>query len=199
MPPRGRCRARSSNTACSARTRPRRIRTGSGRTVLWTCSARRRPLRRQLTAVASRVISSRMRAVARGAVLALANGLLGHPLAAQASWGPPRPPCELVAGNSKIDKAMQALRGALEKPDQREPQLVQAKKALGEAIAQDNQSTNPAAWYYLGRYYLIVDDVAGADTALTRAATLAPKCAEDIATRRAELLSKLLNDGLAAW
>lgn len=140
-----------------------------------------------------------MRAVARVAVLALATGLLDLPLAAQASWEPPRPPCELVAGNSKIDKGMQALRGAVEKPDQREPQLAQAKKALGEAIAQDNQSTNPAAWYYLGRYYVIVDDVAGADTALTHAATLAPKCAEDIATYRGELLSKLLNDGLSAW
>ena len=94
---------------------------------------------------------------------------------------------------------MQALRGAVEKPDQREAQLVQAKKALGEAIAQDNQSTNPAAWYYLGRYYVIVGDVAGADTALARAATLAPKCAEDIATYRGALLSKLLNDGLSAW
>jgi len=140
-----------------------------------------------------------MRAVARGAVLALATGLLDLPLAAQVGWEPPRPPCELVSGNSKIDKGMQVLRGAVEKPDQREPQLVQAKKALGEAITQDNQSTNPAAWYYLGRYYVIVGDVAGADTALSRAATLAPKCAEDIATYRGELLSKLLNDGLSAW
>src|SRR6266853_100417 len=133
-----------------------------------------------------------MRAVARGAVLALATGLLDLPLAAQVGWEPPRPPCELVSGNSKIDKGMQVLRGAVEKPDQ-------AKKALGEAITQDNQSTNPAAWYYLGRYYVIVGDVAGADTALSRAATLAPKCAEDIATYRGELLSKLLNDGLSAW
>jgi len=140
-----------------------------------------------------------MRAVARVAVVALATGLLDLPLAAQAGWEPPRPPCELLPGNSKIDKGMQALRGAVERPDQREPQLAQAKKALGEAIAQDNQSTNPAAWYYLGRYYVTVGDVVGADTALTRAATLAPKCAEDIATYRGELLSKLLNDGLSAW
>ena len=94
---------------------------------------------------------------------------------------------------------MQALRGAAEKPDQRDPQLAEAKKTLGEAIGQDNQGTNPAAWYYLGRYYVAVGDVAGADTALARAATLAPKCAEDVATYRGELWSKLLNDGLAAW
>ena len=130
-------------------------------------------------------------------LLAICFGAAG--LSAQAGWEPPRPPCEFEPGNSKIDKVIQALRGAVEKPEQRELQLAQAKKALGEAIAQDNQSTNPAVWYYLGRYYVIVDDVAGADTALTRAATLAPKCAEDIATYRGELLSKLLNDGLSAW
>src|SRR5256885_9873888 len=131
-----------------------------------------------------------MRAVARVAALALAAGLPGVPLAAQAGWEPPRPPCELVPANSKIDKGIQALRGA---------QLAQAQKALSEAIVQDNQGTNPAAWYYLGRYYVAVGDAAGADTALARAVTLAPKCAEDVAVYRGELLSKLLNDGLTAW
>src|SRR6266850_808366 len=140
-----------------------------------------------------------MRAVARVAVLALATGLPGAPLAAQAGWGPPRPPCELIPANSKVEKGIQALRGAAEKPDQRDPQLAQAKKNLGEAIVQDNQGANPAAWYYLGRYYVAVGDVAGADTALARAATLAPKCAADIATYRDEMFTKLLNDGLTAW
>jgi len=140
-----------------------------------------------------------MRAVARVAVLALATGLPGVPLAAQAGWGPPRPPCELIPANSKVEKGIQALRGAAEKPDQRDPQLAQAKKTLGEAIVQDNQGANPAAWYYLGRYYVAVGDVAGADTALARAATLAPKCAADIATYRDEMFTKLLNDGLTAW
>src|SRR5882762_7476479 len=140
-----------------------------------------------------------MRAVARVAVLALATGLPGVPLAAQAGWGPPRPPCELIPANSKVEKGIQALRGAAEKPDQRDPQLAQAKKNLGEAIVQDNQGANPAAWYYLGRYYVAVGDVAGADTALARAATLAPKCAADVATYRDEMFTKLLNDGLTAW
>src|SRR5438093_13538364 len=128
-----------------------------------------------------------MRAVARVAVLALGTGLRGVALAAQAGWEPPRPPCELTPANSNVDKGMQALRGAAEKPDQRDPQLAQAKRVLGEAIVQDNQGANPAAWYYLGRYYVVVGDVAGADTALARAATLAPKCAEDGATYRGEL------------
>src|SRR5439155_19870160 len=120
-----------------------------------------------------------MRAVARVAVLALASGVSAVPLAAQARWEPPRPPCELVPGNSKIDKGMQALRGAAEKPDQRDPQLAEANKTLGEAIGQDNQGTNAAAWYYLGRYYVAVGDVAGADPRPPLAATRAPKRARD--------------------
>src|SRR5437870_5445377 len=140
-----------------------------------------------------------MRAVARVAVLTLATGLPRVPLAAQAGWEPPRLPCELVPANSNVDKGILFLRGAAEKPDQRDPQLAQAKKSLTDALVQDKQGANPAVWYYLGRYYVAVGDVAGADTALGRAATLAPKCAEDIATYRGELLTKLLNDGLTAW
>src|SRR5256886_8508501 len=131
-----------------------------------------------------------MRAVARVAALALAAGLPGVPLAAQAGWEPPRPDCERVAARSKVGNGTQALRGA---------QLAQAQRALSEAIVQDTQGTNPAAWYYRGRYCVAVGDAAGADTALARAVTLAPKCAEDVAVYRGELLSKLLNDGLTAW
>src|SRR5947199_2150794 len=144
-----------------------------------------------------------MRAVARVAALAFATGLTSvppsSPLAAQESFVPPRLPCELTQSNSKINNGIQALRNAVEKPDQRAPKLAQAKKLLTDAIQQDNQGTSPAAWYYLGRYAVAVGDVAGADTALGRAATLAPKCAEDVATYRSELVSKLLNDGLSAW
>src|SRR5438445_778931 len=114
-----------------------------------------------------------MRAVARVAVLTLATGLPRVPLAAQAGWEPPRLPCEFVPANSNVDKGIQFLRGAAEKPDQRDPQLAQAKKSLTDALVQDKQGANPAVWYYLGRYYVAVGDVAGADTALGRAATLA--------------------------
>jgi len=144
-----------------------------------------------------------MRAVARVAALALATGLTSvppsSPLAAQESFVPPRPPCELTQSNSKINNGIQALRNAVEKPDQRGPQLAQAKKLLTDAIQQDNQGTSPAAWYYLGRYAVQVGDVAAADTTFARAASLAPTCAADIATHRGELWGKLLNDGLSAW
>jgi tetratricopeptide (TPR) repeat protein len=139
-----------------------------------------------------------MRVVARVALLAVWSGLPGVSLA-QAGWAPPRPPCDVTVGNSKIDKGMQALRGAAEKPDQHDQQLAQAKKLLSEAIVQDNQGSSPAAWYYLGRAYVEIGDVAGADSALGRAASLAPKCADDIATYRDELWGKVLNEGLTAW
>src|SRR4029077_13129924 len=140
-----------------------------------------------------------MRAVVRVTLFAFLGGLPTAQLHAQGTWVPPQPPCELPAAPSKVSNGMQALRNAVEKPEQRDQQLAQARKLLTEAIVQDNQGANAAAWYYLGRYYVEVGDVPGADSALTRAATLAPKCNDDVATYRNDLWGKMLNAGLAAW
>jgi tetratricopeptide (TPR) repeat protein len=140
-----------------------------------------------------------MRAVPRVAVVAPLLGLAAATLRAQGGWVGLRPPCELTPGPSKVSSAIQALKTAAEKPDQRGPQLTQAKRLLSEAILLEKQESNPAAWYYLGRYALEAIDAAGADSALARALTLAPKCADDIAEHRHELWEKLLTDGLAAW
>ena len=137
-----------------------------------------------------------MRAAAALLALAFAPGAL---LAAQGGWSPPRPPCDLPPANSKINNAITALKTAGEKPESRDQQLAQAKRLLTDAILQDKQDANPAAWYYLGRLAVITSDVAGADSALARAATLAPKCADDIATYRHDLWGELLNNGLAVW
>jgi tetratricopeptide (TPR) repeat protein len=101
--------------------------------------------------------------------------------------------------NSKLSNAIAALRTAAEKPESRDQQLAQARRLLADAITQDKQGANPAAWYYLGRLAVTTGDVAGADTALARALALAPKCADDIAGYRHELWGELLNNGLAAW
>jgi len=137
-----------------------------------------------------------MRAVTRVLVLAL---FLCPPLGAQEAWTLPRPPCQLTSGNSKINNAIQALQAASEKPEQRAQQVAQARRLLADAIAQDNQGANPAAWYYLGRAAVLTSDAAGADSALSRAAALAPTCADDIAGYRHDLWGELLNGGLAAW
>jgi len=141
-----------------------------------------------------------MRAVARLTPFALAIVLMGASrvagLAAQESFGPPQAPCQLTQSNSKINNGIQALKTAVEKPDQRATQLAQARKALTDAIVQDGQSGNPAAWYYLGRHAVLAGDAAAADTAFARAASLAPACVADIATYRDELWGRLVNDAL---
>src|SRR5919108_4042526 len=139
-----------------------------------------------------------MRAAASLALVALTL-TPGALLPAQGGWTPPQPPCEVPPANSKIGNAIAALKTAVEKPESRDQQLAQAQRLLAEAINQDKQSANPAAWYYLGRLAVTTGDVAGADTAFARALTLAPKCAEDIAGYRHELWGELLNNGLAAW
>src|SRR4029077_20325635 len=58
---------------------------------------------------------------------------------------------------------------------------------------------NPAAWYYLGRYYLAVNDLAGADSALAKALALAPDCKEDIGLYRRQAWVPVFNSAAAAW
>src|SRR5437660_11204336 len=137
-----------------------------------------------------------MRAAAALLALALVPAAL---LPAQGGWTPPQPPCDLPPANPKINNSITALKTASEKPESRDQQIAQAKRLLSDAVLQDKQDANPAAWYYLGRLAVITSDVAGADSALARAATLAPKCADDIATYRHDLWGELLHNGLAAW
>src|SRR5213079_126509 len=54
--------------------------------------------------------------------------------------------------------AITALKTAGEKPESRDQQLAQAKRLLSDAILQDKQDANPAAWYYLGRLAVITSD-----------------------------------------
>src|SRR3989475_329588 len=142
-----------------------------------------------------------MRAVTRVALAALCSGLSAAPasLWGQGQWVPPQPPCDLPAGHFKVTGGVLYLKNAAEKPNQRDQQLAQARKVLTEAIAQDHQEKNPAAWYYLGRYYFEVSDASGTDTAFARALALQPKCADDISGYRSQIWAKTVNGGLAAW
>jgi len=112
---------------------------------------------------------------------------------------PPQPPCDLPAGHFKVTGGVLYLKNAAEKPNQRDQQLAQARKVLTDVIAQDHQEKNPAAWYYLGRYYFEVSDARGTDTAFARALALQPKCADDIRGYRSQIWAKTVNGGLAAW
>src|SRR5213592_995612 len=135
-----------------------------------------------------------MRPVACAAFAALFSGFVAVPIAAQGRWVSPQPPCDLSPGHPKINGGVRALKDAVEKPDRPDQQLARARQALTEAILQDRQDQNPAAWYYLGRSYVALSDAAGADTAFARALALAPRCAEDIAGYRGQLWTKIVND-----
>lgn len=80
--------------------------------------------------------------------------------------------------------------------EQRDRQLRDAHRVITEAIVENDQGESPSAWYFLGRVYLHQGDLAGADTALTRAETLAPDCAEEIGTLRRVAFVALVNPGI---
>src|SRR6266516_4302716 len=133
------------------------------------------------------------------ALTALCCAGLAGPLVAQGGWVTPQPPCELSAGHFKVNGGILYLKTAAEKPERRDQQLEQARKVLTEAIVQNAQDKNAAAWYYLGRYYVETADAAGADSALARALALASQCKQDIDGYRRRLWANTLNGGLAAW
>lgn len=124
---------------------------------------------------------------------------LAAPVAGQGTWVPPQPPCEINPGHFKVNGGVLYLKTAAEKPTQRESQLGKAKDVLTQAILQDKQDKNPAAWYYLGRYYVEMSDAAGADSAFDRAEALVPQCAQDIAGYRERLWASVFNAALEKW
>ena len=88
--------------------------------------------------------------------------------------------CNIKPNHFKVSSAAGYLKAAIESPDNRTRILGQAEKVLLEAMKQNGQEKNPAAWYYLGRIYLHQGRLAAGDSALTRAEQLAPDCAKDI-------------------
>lgn len=123
----------------------------------------------------------------------------GPGLAAQQQWVGPQPPCDIKPGYFRLNSVIVDLKKAAQEPNLRDRMLSQAQDVLVRSIRNDKQDQNPAAWYYLGRYYTEMSDAAGADTAFRRAEALAPQCKADIAAYRARLGEAALGKGLAAW
>ena len=117
-------------------------------------------------------------------------------LRAQGVWVPPREPCEPDT-RGKTKDAEKRLREAVEAedPDDRVTKLEEAADKLREAFAEGG---SPGAWYYLGRYYVVVEDPVGADSALHQAAELIPECADDIQGHLVEAGAVALGAGAAA-
>lgn len=130
------------------------------------------------------------------AVLALAS-----PAGAQQTnrWVVPR--CDLKPGHFLVNSGLLYLKNATETKfeDQKQKDLNAARTALMQALTTGSQEKNPAAWYYLGRYYIMAQDLTGADTAFQRAEGLKAECAEDIHLWRRLVWVPLLNAGIAGW
>ena len=100
--------------------------------------------------------------------------------AGQARWVAPK--CDLKAGHYLVNSGLLYLKNAAETrfDDQREKDLRDAQRTLTQALTSGGQEKNPAAWYYMARYYVIRNDVAGADSAFRKAEALVPACHDDI-------------------
>ena len=97
----------------------------------------------------------------------------------------------------KVGDGQKALKTGLEDKDpaKRAAALDQSIQILKAEVA-GAQAQSGAAWYYLGRSYLAQGDVAGADSALTRAEKLQPDCEIDISTYRQNGWAILANAGI---
>jgi tetratricopeptide (TPR) repeat protein len=109
--------------------------------------------------------------------------------------------CDLKPGHFLVNSGLLYLKSATETKfeDQRQKDLRDAKGVLTQALTTGGQEKNPAAWYYLARYYIMTQDLAGADSAFRRAEILKPDCAGDITIWRRFAWVPALNAGIAAW
>src|SRR5919108_6167377 len=81
------------------------------------------------------------------------------------------PECGLKSNHFKVSSGASYLKTGIETdvPENRARALNDGKRVLLEAMQQNGQDKNPAAWYYLGRLYLQQGNVYSADSALTKA------------------------------
>jgi tetratricopeptide (TPR) repeat protein len=108
------------------------------------------------------------------------------------------PSCGMKAGHFKVSSGATYLKTGIETaiPANRARALSSGQKVLLEAIQQNGQEKNPAAWYYLGRIYLQQGDIVGADTAFTKAEALGPASKKDITDVRYGAWVPLVNAGI---
>ncbi|MGH7498284.1 MAG: tetratricopeptide repeat protein [Gemmatimonadales bacterium] len=105
--------------------------------------------------------------------------------------------CGIKPNHFKVSSGATYLKTSIETevPDNKTRSLANGQKVLLEAMQQNGQDKNPAAWYYLGRIYLHQGDLYGADSALTRAEQLAPNCSQEISNYRKNAWVALVKAG----
>lgn len=109
--------------------------------------------------------------------------------------------CDISPKHYLVNSGVLYLKAATEGKyaDARAKDLKDARKVLMEAVTTGGQEKNPAAWYYLARYYALVNDLSGADTAFSKALALAPTCKEDIDRWRRTFWVPVFNEGVKTW
>jgi tetratricopeptide (TPR) repeat protein len=119
--------------------------------------------------------------------------------AAQDRWIAPK--CDVKPGHFMVNSGLLYLRSATNTnfQSQREKDLRDAQRTLVQAITQNSQDKNGAAWYYLARYYGLSEQLMGADSAFRRAEALLPACKDDIAGWRKILWQPVFNQGVQAF
>src|SRR5207249_8928503 len=127
--------------------------------------------------------------------------LLAAPLGRAAGQGQVIQKCEIRPGHQLVNSGALYLKSASDTKfeDQRQKDLKDAQRVLTQAVTTGGQEKNPAAWYYLARYYILTDDGPGLDTAFTRAQELKPDCKSDIDIWRRYVWVPAFNAGIAAW
>jgi tetratricopeptide (TPR) repeat protein len=145
---------------------------------------------RLMMALSTAAISPAMLAAQDGVVTRVAN--------AMGSRNVP-PDCKLDgSGDFRVSSAKVYLRTGIEgtgDASNRTNALKSGDRVLTEAITKNGQGKNPAAWYYLGRINLQQGDLAGADSAFTKAEELAPACKADIGMYRYRAYAALVTGG----
>jgi len=106
------------------------------------------------------------------------------------------PDCGLNKGNFLIGSSATYLSSGYSTSDSEKKArlFTNARNVAIEGI-EKGQAGASGAWYFLGRAYLQLGDLQGADTALARAQSLAPECAENIQLLRRNTWVALLNAG----
>jgi tetratricopeptide (TPR) repeat protein len=134
---------------------------------------------------------------------AVVAGWIGALLAAAPAgaqqWAQPK--CDLKPGHYLVNSGVLYLKNASNTKfdEQRQKDLRDAERVLTQAVTTGGQEGNGAAWYYLGRRYVLLGDPVGADSTFRRAEQLAPQCASDIEAWRRFMWMPLYNKGVQAY
>ena len=133
------------------------------------------------------------------ACIALLLGMSSVVGAQAAQWLVPK--CDVKPGHFMVNSGLLYLKSATttQHQAQRDKDLRDAQRTLLQAISQNGQDKNGAAWYYLARYYGLSEQLAGADSAFVRAQSLLPACRDDITTWRKILWTPVFNQGVQAY